>query len=409
MKFSSLRIEGLALNGEGFAHAGRRKVFVAGTLAGELVSADAVELKSKFSRAKLQEILEASELRVAPKCQHVPACGGCRWQHIQYDEQLALKQAQLEKQLTQFAKLATLPAIEVLAGDAFAYRNRARMLVEWSDTGAHLAMRTAASRSPVRIRQCDILHPTLQAEFNEIEAWCTDNGAEQIGKEIRLATDGQGISIAISGRAKQLSQWPHGPVVNLNGDILNNAPPLSYQSADAQLHFTAADFTQANLALNQRVIDWLLRALPQNNTVIDLFAGLGNLTLPLASISQQITGYEVVESMVARAAQNASLNALTQCQFKAANLYDQCPSLACDVLVADPPRAGLGNAVIQQIAAYQPSTVAYMSCSIESLVRELPRLCAMGYHIERLALIDFFAQSPEIETITILRSQPTTA
>ena len=423
----SLVIERLAHDGRGVAHrADGKAVFVDRALPGERLMPAVHRQRKRYDEAHVRELLEASPRRVAPACPHFGQCGGCDLQHLDQAGQRRHKLAVLGEHLEREG--LSLPADPaVLAAHGHGYRRRARLGVKVDAQGAiHLGFRTKGSHHLLDIEQCTILVPRLAAllaplhrqlavleaprQVGHIELIDNDAGATLVVRQLReqaadrsrwqaFAVD-QGVSLAWwLGRDEAQLKW------------LSPAPDLHYRvTADGRsltFGFAPGDFVQVNATVNQHLIDTALAWLAPNPAarILDLYAGVGNLSLALAGRGGEVLGVEGNPAMVERLATNAQRNDLDNVEARQADLTQ--PAAVCDVLawapslvLLDPPREGAEVACTQLAASAVPQ-VLYIACDPATLARDAARLVQGGYRIRRAAVADMFAQTAHLEAMLL--------
>ncbi|MBF8221133.1 methyltransferase domain-containing protein [Halomonas sp. 328] len=419
-------IERLAHDGRGLAHGDDGKAcFVEGALPGERVRLAVHRQRKRFDEAHLREVITAAPERVEPPCDHYGSCGGCDLQHLALDAQRRHKQAVLTEQLArQGVALAAPP--ELLAGEGLGYRRRARLGVRLDAEGTlHLGFRGRRSHHLVDLAACPVLVPalarllpalrahlqTLEAprQVGHLELIDSDAGVALVVRQLRdnprdaerwrAFAERQGVHLAwLVGREAPELRW------------LGAAPSLHYALGEVRVNFAPGDFVQVNGEVNRALVEtalaWLAPA--AGEAVLDLFAGVGNFSLPLAFAGAQVTGVEGSPAMVERLADNARANDLPLAARQAnlndpeavAQLLDAVPATG---VLLDPPREG-AEAVCRVLAKQGAvARVLYVSCDPATLARDAAILAAGGFRPERGAVADMFAQTAHLESVLLLR------
>lgn len=399
---NTINITRLSHQGEGIAFVDENTWFVAKALPGEQVEAQALQQRGRNVFARCTRVLQASPARIQPHCQISASCAGCDLQHMSTEYQRSHKALALCDQLLRLGKIedTALTALPITGTD-WGYRERARFNLERQGEKLHLAYRAPASRSPVRIQDCVVLHPQLNSALADIAQWASSCPRTLVAQELRIALGEDGrIGIAVDGRGTPAPF--DGPIVDLRGRALNDEPPLHYHNFEnLRIEFTAADFTQVNSALNQQVTERLLSWLkPAGQRVIELFCGIGNFSLPLATKAAEVIAVDSQQRQLDRALSNANINNLHNIRFKRANLYKQ---VTVDIdeyspVLVDPPRIGLGDLLPKLIKA-RPPRIAYLSCDSASFAKDAGKLVRAGYTLSQLSYVDFFAQTGKIEAM----------
>ena len=417
----SLDIDRLDLNGCGVGRYQKKPVFVAGALAGEKAQVKIVEQKSKYFRARLLGLEKKSEQRVKPFCQHYQQCGGCDLQHLAYREQLSFKENKVAELFARNQIKVPLPwQAPLLAGERH-YRRKARIGVQYAKDGAiTVGFRQKATKDLVALDSCSVLVTAVADIFTPLKALLAKLAVKRAVGHIEVLVTGF-ITLTVR-QLKPLSEEDKNLWLQAAGEYnwqvliddgrevtaLTEAVALSYALPDGiSLAFDSKDFIQVNHEMNVQMItqalDWL--ALEDTDTVLDLFCGLGNFSLPVAARVRQLVGVEGVDEMVARADKNARDNGLNNCAFYQADLnspwQDQpWAQQTFDKVLLDPARAG-ALAAIEQLVPQKIATLLYVSCDPATLARDSKLLLDSGYKIEKIAIMDMFSQTKHVETMVL--------
>ncbi|MDU7866385.1 MAG: 23S rRNA (uracil(1939)-C(5))-methyltransferase RlmD, partial [Pantoea sp.] len=355
----TVTIEELDPFGQGVARHKGKTIFVSGALPGEQAEITLTEDKRQFARAKVTRLLNTSPARVTPRCPHFQRCGGCQQQHVEVALQQQSKARALSRMLSQAAQ-QPVAVDEVIAGEPWGYRRRARLGLQWHNKQQRLQMgfRQEASNDLVDIQQCPILMLELEAlitplrqclsglravrRLGHVELVLADNGPlmilrhldalsaadrtklERFSHEHRLMIWLADGSDALQAEDREkLEQFSHKHQLMLLLDAgdetltpLTEAKPF-YHSHQLKLTFSPQDFIQVNDAVNQQMVaqalSWL--DLQPEDQVLDLFCGMGNFTLPIGIFVQNVVGVEGIAALVRQAAYNAELNNLKNVRF----------------------------------------------------------------------------------------------
>ncbi|MDN7132609.1 23S rRNA (uracil(1939)-C(5))-methyltransferase RlmD [Halomonas sp. MC140] len=429
---SPLVIERLAHDGRGVAHAANGKtVFVAQALPGERVDVAIHLTRKRFDEAHIKTLLTTSEQRVAPPCPHFGRCGGCDLQHLNIDAQRAHKR-EVVRDL--FARQGiTLSDIGSIQGSDQGYRRRARLGVKVDSQGStHLGFRAAHSHRLVDIERCPVLVDSLQQLLAPLrELLTTLEAPRQVGHIELLATASEQVvlvrqlkehapdaerwkafaksqRVALGtwlGRETPTLHWDGAPPVLEESLTLDGQPPLA-------LSFAPGDFLQVNAQVNQQmvaqVIEWL--APKPGQKILDLFAGIGNFSLPIAAAGAEVHAVEGNPAMVARIGANATRNQLVVSS-EQGDLSDPANVKALlaahrdsDALVLDPPRIG-GEAICQALAHHRVPRVVYISCDPATLARDAAHLVHAGYRVRQVAVADMFLHTAHMETLVLFEAE----
>ncbi len=423
-----LEIETLGADGFGVGHVERRAVHVKGALPGEVVSARVVRRRGGDLYALAEQWLVAGGARAMPACEAFMRCGGCSMQHLTIEAQLALKQRWLIEQLDSVGIVAR-SVLSPVRGPQYYYRRRARLAVRSvRDTGELLVgFRESFGSRVARLKSCCVLAQPLSNELPALAALISKLDAREAIPQIEVAVGDTGAALILRhleplGEAdrRALLAYQNGThiavlcqsegydsVVDLSGAP---AQSLSYRldGFGVSLSFHPADFIQVNAHVNADLvaaaISWL--SVVPGDRIVDLFCGIGNFTLPLATRGASVLGFEAADTLVHRGRANASRNGLAQrARFETANLYAQ--PLDCSVVSAvtdankvllDPPRTGAGE-VLSTLAASKVARIAYVSCHPVSFARDAATLRKAGFILAKVRLFDMFPHTMHVETL----------
>jgi 23S rRNA (uracil1939-C5)-methyltransferase len=411
-----LAIERLSDEGRGIGHIQGKTVFVSGALPGESVTAEVTQRRRGVWEARAVQVRGDSPLRRVPVCPIVEQCGGCTLQHLASDEQLRHK-----AQVLHSALRAIDPAIECLPGISsppLGYRHRARMQLQRSGGRWVLGYRQTASQRLCPVAQCAVLTPDLQTVLAQLPALLRDLPGQQAAT-VLLDEDSAGRV----GLAVRYQQAPEEAVLQAwqliaaradlrlwidaqNATLHRSAQDLLWQPLPAlEISYRPQDFTQANAAVNRALIECVLEQLQPgpDDRIIDAFAGLGNISLPLASRGARVTALEGDAGMVARARRAAEANAIDTLSAAQCDLFAEAPAILRDanVLVLDPPRAG-AEALCRAVAESGIERIAYISCHPATLLRDLAVLRHGGFRLQAGVAADMFPQTAHLESLVVL-------
>ncbi|MGR2740093.1 TRAM domain-containing protein [Billgrantia sp. Q4P2] len=421
-------IERLAHDGRGVARAASGKtLFVDGALPGERVEVAVHRTRKRYDEAHVRELLEPAAERVEPPCVHYGQCGGCDLQHLAVAAQREHKRAVLTDLLArEGVALAEPPGL--LAGEPLGYRRRARLGVKVdAEGGVHLGFRTRHATRLVDIQTCEVLLPELAVLIVPLRELLAELEAPRLVGHLELiAADSTRVVVVrqLRDNRADLQRWrafgeAHGVAVAcLLGreeptlEWLGEAPTLGYRlpggERELQLGFAPGDFVQVNEQINRELVatarQWLAPIAGQR--VLDLFAGIGNFGLPLATDGASVTAAEGNPAMVARLAHNASRNGLDIDALQL-DLNDEAAvagllaRLSPEAVVLDPPRDGADAACRALIERPVPRLV-YIACDPATLARDAARLVHGGYRITRVAVADMFVHTSHLESLLLL-------
>ncbi|RBO85023.1 23S rRNA (uracil(1939)-C(5))-methyltransferase RlmD [Marinomonas aquiplantarum] len=415
------QIDGLTHEAKGVARLNGKVTFIEGALPGETVTAQVTKPGRRFDEAILNTLVETSDDRVSPACQHFGDCGGCSFQHLEESKQRLAKADWLAGQLR---NLLPKEQIECLFDVSSGYRRRARLAIDHKKNTLVLGFRSKASNRVVDIEQCHVLTPSLQALFVSLKACLKQNPILPSLGHIELLEDskGQSVLLRLVSDITTLQQqayldWAQQQGVNLYWQApkasradLTEEQMRYYDMGNLRLKYHPQDFIQVNEVMNQKMVaqamTWL--APQKDDAVLDLFCGVGNFSLPLAQLAGSVIGVELQESMVQAGRHNASLNGLDNLTFVAADLTQpvegQFLTKKINKILLDPPRAGAFE-FLDTIIHIAPQQILYVSCNASTLARDAEYLVSNGYKVVRAGLMDMFPQTSHVETMMLLQKQ----
>ncbi|MBV7297781.1 23S rRNA (uracil(1939)-C(5))-methyltransferase RlmD [Enterovibrio paralichthyis] len=419
-KHKAMTVERLDHQGDGVAFEGKKPVFIAGALPGEDVLVQLTEDKRQFARARLMKVVSPSAERIKPFCQHYRTCGGCNLQHLGHEAQIAAKQQTLSQLMKKFASADLAQDAPVVSAET-GYRRRARLSVKISKTGElEMGFRQRSSNDIVTVTDCPVLNTELNALLPDLYTLLDGLRGRRIVGHVELVASDAGRVLLVRTTKKlheddvlRLTAFAEqsGLIFYLQQEddaasrVCGEQP--FYSLGNQALAFEPQDFIQVNADINEKMIaqalEWL--ALDENDTVLDLFCGLGNFSLPLAAQVKSVVGIEGVEEMVSRATDNAARNALSNARFYHANLeLDPAETVwgkeSHNKILLDPARAGaLG--VMPYVAQSGAERVVYVSCNPATLARDSQVLLENGYKLARLGMLDMFPHTGHLESMAL--------
>ena len=434
-----LQIQRLSHDGRGIASIEGKIAFVDGALPGETVKALYVARHKQYDELRAQEILVSASERVQPPCAHASVCGGCAMQHLHPDAQVLLKERVLHEQMHHIGGLTQYEHMPAIRSQSVAYRRKARlavryvtkkesMLVGFREKNstfiaqmtdcAVLNQKVSGLIAPLRVflaaLECRFTIPQIEVAVGELPAASAEgvHPAEDVVLIVRhleplSAEDHEAFLQFARDHAVQMYFQPKGPDSVHKAWPVDGGDRLYYHLPDFGLRmaFHPTDFTQVNGELNRHMINRALTMLdPQEDEqILDLFCGLGNFTLPLATRSRYVVGVEGSEEMVRRGFENARENGLNNVEFHAANLCEDfgASSWAArryDKILLDPPRSGALE-IIPVVAALGARKILYISCNPATLARDAGELVKHGYVLTRAGVMDMFPHTSHVESI----------
>jgi 23S rRNA (uracil1939-C5)-methyltransferase len=425
-------IESLDHEGIGVAHVDGKVVFIDGGVTGERVEFARRRSRGNFDLGTVTAVLRESSQRVAPRCRYFGACGGCAMQHVEPSAQVAAKQRVLEDNLARLGKVTPEQMLPPVLGPSWGYRNRARLSVHYvaKKGGVLVGFHERRSSFVADTMSCEVMPPHVSKMIPALREMFTAMKLRDRVPQIELAV-GEEVTVFVLRHLDPLPeedlarlrsfadehgvQWwlqPKGPDTAHPFYPLD-APALDYRLPEfgLSLAYRPTEFTQVNAGVNRvlvrRAVD-LLDPQP-GERVGDLFCGLGNFTLALATRGADVTGIEGAASLVERATQNARANGLEgRARFIAHDLYtDAAGALArlgpVDKLLIDPPRDGALD-ICKALPDDGPSRIVYVSCSPGTLSRDAGVLVNVrGYRLVKAGVINMFPHTGHVESIALFQ------
>jgi 23S rRNA (uracil1939-C5)-methyltransferase len=429
-----LQIEKAIYGGAGLAHqtegeGAGRAVFVPFTLPGELVDARLLEQKVAFDEASLVQVLTASADRIQPACTHFGQCGGCQYQHAAYSAQLQMKSAILQETLER-AGLRALPAIQTHIGEPWAYRNRTRLRVSELNATPRVGYNRRGSNEFLAIHECPILAPLLwRAAEALLRVAAEDSTAARlvhsaIEVEFFTTADEKKLQMTVFAGKRQTGlkalceqmQALVPELVSATSSLLSGlrrrtqnprqleswgAEGLNYRAAGEDHWVSPGGFFQVNRFLVDELVR-IVTAGRRGSIAWDLYAGVGLFSRALARTFQHLVAVEAAANDLGKSFKGPGRRAVenTTVEFlRGAVLQRERPEL----IVMDPPRAGVGAEVCALLARVSAPEIVYVSCDPVTLARDLKSLVQAGYKTVELHMVDMFPQTFHLETVTVLR------
>ena len=446
MLHNIINIESLDMEARGVGHLQNedgtqgKVVFVEGALPGERVGFQSFRKKAKWEAATMTALHRESSLRVKPKCAYFGICGGCAMQHLEPSAQVAIKQRVLEDNLKHIGKVKAEIMLRPIYGPTWGYRYRARISVRNvpKKGGMLVGFHEKKSSFITDMKSCEILPPKVSAMLVPLRELIGSLSIIEHMPQIELAVgEGQGATItamvlrimAPLSEQDEVILKEFADQYQVQWWLQPAGPDSAYQyyPLDTQLHyalpefgvtmpFKPTDFTQVNHQINRVLVARALRLLDARPTdrVADLFCGLGNFTLPIATQVREVVGIEGSTALTERAQQNAQLNGLCgKTSFSCRNLFEVTSAdlLALgkfDRFLIDPPREG-ALAVCQALAglgeaeeAMKPRRIVYVSCNPSTLARDAATLVhEAGYVLKQAGVINMFPHTAHVESIAV--------
>ena len=439
-----LRIDSLAFGGNGVARLDGYVVFVRRGLPGDRVRARVTKVKRSHAEALALEVLEPGPQRVEAPCPHFGACGGCRFQDLAYEAQLEAKQAQIVDSLRRLGGIAEPPVGPIVpAASVYGYRNKLEYSFTQTEAGPALGFHAAGRWDEVLpIEVCLLTTDTGNAIRDAVQAWAREEGlpaydqAENTGYLRHLVVregrnTGQALVQLVTAEGERFDRdylietlrkipevrsihWAvndtPAEVTNLPSLLLWGEEAIEEEILGLRFRVRPNAFLQTNTEMAETLYRLAIEAagLTGQETVYDLYCGTGTVGLAMAAHALSVWGVEISEESVACALENAELNRISNAAFFAGNVGQSLEELRSragepDVVVVDPPRAGLAGKALKRVGETGAPRLVYVSCNPTTLAGDLKVLIGeYGYALQRVTPVDMFPHTPHVESVSLL-------
>lgn len=374
-------------------------ILIKGAIPGEIVDVTIEEKKRDYSIASVSNVIEASEYRISPRCSVFGICGGCRLQFVSCEKQRMMKDEIILDSLKRISGLeASLePALYDLTWN---YRHRAQFKVS---RNGDIGFFRESSRDIVTFQDC----PLMDQEINELLQKIKESDSARNLSDIHIAV-GDSAIVFLKGRGYDRTLSDKYRNIGFSGVMLDDTcTGTAYTKFDLNgMQYTVAPMTffQAHWSLNKKTVDFVVQKLfpLSGKKVLDLYAGAGNFSIPLAAHADEVVAVEENRFAVDDGIRNIELNNLKNCKFVRISAEKYKIKNKFDILILDPPRPGLTSDMVTKILANPADTIVYISCNPATLARDIKKL-QEKYEILSVCQIDFFPNTFHIETITFLQ------
>jgi 23S rRNA (uracil1939-C5)-methyltransferase len=421
----------LSHDGRGIARVGGKAVFIEGALPGERVRFRIFKRRRQLDEALLVGVLTASPDRVVPACAHFGICGGCSLQHLSASAQLAAKQRQLLDNLERIGRVRPQRVLAPLRGPEWAYRRRARLGVKYVHKKGRVLAGFREREKPyiADIRRCEILRSPLatlpedlaalvetldiRENMPQVEVAAGDQATALVFRVLETPGAGDIAKISAFGAERGLQIFLQTGGLDTVRPLMPGYAPLRYavDAGAVVIEFGPVDFIQVNRDINASMVAAAVETLQpaRDDTVLDLFCGLGNFTLPLARRARSVVGVEGDSALVGKAAANALRNGIGNTAFFMENLFEPAEFGAWaderyDLVLLDPPRAG-ASALLARMVRWRPRRVVYISCHPGSLARDAEILVhGQGFTLTCAGVMDMFPHTTHVESMAVFEA-----
>lgn len=396
-----VQIEKLVYGGEGLARHDGRVIFVPFVLPGEVVDLVPPDGSKKIQRALPDSWKKTSPERQEPKCPVFAQCGGCHYQHISYAQQLEVKQRILHETIFRTGGIEWKSDIDVVSAEPWNYRNRTQMRVQRRDGEPRVGFHAAGSHRVIATDQCPINSPKLNEVHQTLIQMASEKPFPRFLREIEFFTNEEQVQVNVlkteQPLAKKFFEWCAERI-----DGFAQGAFIDYKVGDDVFRVGSRSFFQVNRFLTHE-LSRLAVGETSGELAVDLYSGVGLMTLPLARRFKRVIAVDAsppasrsLHFNLERAGLEAHVVNLDV--DKSLKDLHETP----DLVVADPPRAGLGGAVTTQLVRLKPKRLHLVSCDPATLGRDLKALVVGGFQLDSLTLVDLFPQTFHIETIAVL-------
>jgi tRNA/tmRNA/rRNA uracil-C5-methylase (TrmA/RlmC/RlmD family) len=399
-----INIDRLIFGGAGIGRRKGKVVFVPFSVPGDLLLVRPIEEKKQFTRAEIVRILKPGPGRSAPACTHFMKCGGCHWQQMEYSRQVEAKRQILEEIIHhRFPQTPGLPISMKASPQTFGYRSRARIQLRGPASRPSIGFFRCGSHAVEDIERCPLLRPALNEALSAVRQFKfkVDAGVGKQEMDIACSEEEDTWASALTGTSL------NDGVSAFIGTGKREEVLLHRKIGEFGYFFTAPVFFQANDFMISELVS-VVRKASQGagcNSAIDLFAGVGLFTLPLALQYKNVLAIENSEAACRLCAKNITAAKLANARIVCSDVLQwmkETPSIAgLELLLLDPPRIGAGVEVMEQIQNWAPRTIIYVSCDPQTLCRDIAKI-SESYNIDSVEGLDMFPQTYHFETVVRL-------
>ena len=444
----TLEIEDCGIDGEGIGKADGFTVFVKDAVIGDTVTAKIIKAKKNYGYGRLMEVLKPSPYRVEPKCEFARQCGGCQLQALSYDQQLVFKTNKVKGHLERIGGFTDIPMEPIIGMDElFHYRNKAQFPVGRNKEGKIVTgFYAGRTHNIIENRDCALGVAENKEVLNRVIAHMEKYGIEPYNEAtgkglvrhvlIRYGyfTKEVMVCLILNGNklpkeeqlVKSLCEIPGMTSITINVNkkhsnvilgeeirLLWGQEYITDRIGDISYQISPLSFYQVNPMQTQKLYAKALEYadLHGEETVWDLYCGIGTISLFLAQKAKFVRGVEIVPAAIENAKENAKLNGLENTEFFVGKAEEVLPreykknGVYADVIVVDPPRKGCDETLLETMVEMNPDRIVYVSCDSATLARDLKYLCERGYELRKVCPVDQFGMTVHVETVVLLSQQ----
>ena len=444
----TLEIEDCGIDGEGIGKADGFTVFVKDAVIGDTVTAKIIKAKKNYGYGRLMEVLKPSPYRVEPKCEFARQCGGCQLQALSYDQQLVFKTNKVKGHLERIGGFTDIPMEPIIGMDElFHYRNKAQFPVGRNKEGKIVTgFYAGRTHNIIENRDCALGVAENKEVLDRVIAHMEKYGIEPYNeatgkglvrhvlirygyftKEVMVCLILNGNKIPKEEQlVKSLCEIPGMTSITINVNkkhsnvilgeeirLLWGQEYITDRIGDISYQISPLSFYQVNPMQTQKLYAKALEYadLHGEETVWDLYCGIGTISLFLAQKAKFVRGVEIVPAAIENAKENAKLNGLENTEFFVGKAEEVLPreykknGVYADVIVVDPPRKGCDETLLETMVEMNPERIVYVSCDSATLARDLKYLCKRGYELRKVCPVDQFGMTVHVETVVLLSQQ----
>ena len=441
----TLEIEDCGIDGEGIGKADGFTVFVKDAVIGDTVTAKIIKAKKNYGYGRLMEVLKPSPYRVEPKCEFARQCGGCQLQALSYDQQLVFKTNKVKGHLERIGGFTDIPMEPIIGMDElFHYRNKAQFPVGRNKEGKIVTgFYAGRTHNIIENRDCALGVAENKEVLDRVIAHMEKYGIEPYNeatgkglvrhvlirygyftKEVMVCLILNGNKIPKEEQlVKSLCEIPGMTSITINVNkkhsnvilgeeirLLWGQEYITDRIGDISYQISPLSFYQVNPMQTQKLYAKALEYadLHGEETVWDLYCGIGTISLFLAQKAKFVRGVEIVPAAIENAKENAKLNGLENTEFFVGKAEEVLPreykknGVYADVIVVDPPRKGCDETLLETMIEMNPERIVYVSCDSATLARDLKYLCERGYELRKVCPVDQFGMTVHVETVVLL-------
>ena len=444
----TLEIEDCGIDGEGIGKADGFTVFVKDAVIGDTVTAKIIKAKKNYGYGRLMEVLKPSPYRVEPKCEFARQCGGCQLQALSYDQQLVFKTNKVKGHLERIGGFTDIPMEPIIGMDElFHYRNKAQFPVGRNKEGKIVTgFYAGRTHNIIENHDCALGVAENKEVLDRVIAHMEKYGIEPYNeatgkglvrhvlirygyftKEVMVCLILNGNKIPKEEQlVKSLCEIPGMTSITINVNkkhsnvilgeeirLLWGQEYITDRIGDISYQISPLSFYQVNPMQTQKLYAKALEYadLHGEETVWDLYCGIGTISLFLAQKAKFVRGVEIVPAAIENAKENAKLNGLENTEFFVGKAEEVLPreykknGVYADVIVVDPPRKGCDETLLETMVEMNPDRIVYVSCDSATLARDLKYLCERGYELRKVCPVDQFGMTVHVETVVLLSQQ----